>query len=116
MPRDGVSNSFSGFCVAKNDLRRWQWEERDVPIDHLGSDQIMVGIAKFAFTANNVTYASTRSDLPIATYNEYQLTDRNANYDRLHEDHHLILRPLFSLSFFCAEYLKEERFSAPGRY
>ena len=179
MPRESLPNGFSGFCVAKNDLRRWLWDERDAAaISHLGSDQILVGISKFAFTANNVTYARLgdqiaywrffpapegwgyipvwglghvirsrhpqvreaervygyfpmathlvmqpselrgarfldatehRRELP-RTYNEYVLTDRDLNYDRLDEDHHLVLRPLFSLSFFCAEYLKEERF------
>ena len=179
MPRERPPSVFSGFCVAKNDLRRWLWDERDATaIGHLGPDQIQVGIYKFAFTANNVTYARLgdqiaywrffpapegwgyipvwglghvirsrhpqvregervygyfpmathlvmqpselrgarfldatehRRELP-RTYNEYVLTDRDLNYDRLHEDHHLVLRPLFSLSFFCAEYLKEERF------
>ncbi|MGO9702909.1 MAG: DUF2855 family protein [Xanthobacteraceae bacterium] len=179
MPRERPPSVFSGFCVAKNDLRRWLWDERDATaIGHLGPDHVEVGIDKFAFTANNVTYARlgdqigywrffpapegwgyipvwglghvTRSRhpevpegervygyFPMAThlimqpselrgarfldaaehrrelpktYNEYVLTDRDLNYDRLHEDHHLVLRPLFSLSFFCAEYLKEERF------
>ncbi len=50
-----------------------------------------------------------RQELP-KTYNEYVLVDRDAGYDRVHEGEHLVLRPLFSLSFFCAEYLKEERF------
>ena len=39
----------------------------------------------------------------------HMLVDRDAGYDRAHADEHLVLRPLFSLSFFCAEFLKEER-------
>src|SRR5262249_54620457 len=50
-----------------------------------------------------------RSQLP-PTYNEYVLIDRDAGYDRAHEHQHLVLRPLFSLSFFCAEFLKQEAF------
>ena len=58
--------------------------------------------------------AEHRRRLP-KTYNEYVLTNRDLNYDRVHEDHYLVLRPLFSLSFFCAEYLKEERFFGAKR-
>jgi hypothetical protein len=50
-----------------------------------------------------------RQKLP-RTYNEYVLVDRNPGYDRAHENEHLMLRPLFSLSFFCAEFLKDEQF------
>ena len=50
-----------------------------------------------------------RQELP-PTYNEYVLVDRDAGYDLAHADEHLVLRPLFSLSFFCAEFLKEEQF------
>jgi Protein of unknown function (DUF2855) len=168
-----------GFYVAKDDLRRWQWEERDtLDGNNLRPGQILVEITKFAFTANNVTYARLgdqiaywrffpaagdwgyipvwglaiiihsrhpevregervygyfpmathlvlqpgglrgarfidtadhRRELP-QTYNEYVLVDRNAGYDQVHEHEHLVLRPLFSLSFFCSEYVKEERF------
>src|SRR5262249_5600291 len=52
--------------------------------------------------------AEHRQDLP-PTYNEYLLVDRDAGYDRAHADEHLVLRPLFSLSFFCAEFLRQER-------
>jgi uncharacterized protein DUF2855 len=50
-----------------------------------------------------------RSELP-QTYNEYVLVDRDAGYDRTPADQHLVLRPLFSLSFFCAEFLKQGQF------
>ncbi len=179
MPLKSPPNDFSGFCVAKTDIRRWLWDERDAAaFSNLRPGQVVVAIDKFAFTANNVTYARlgdqiaywrffpapegwgyipvwglgqvTRSCNPevpegervygyfpmathlvmepsevrgarfidaaehrrelTRTYNEYVLTNRDLNYDLLHEDHHLVLRPLFSLSFFCAEYLKEERF------
>ena len=184
MPKDGVLKTFSSFRVAKDDLRRWRWDEGDVgAVTELAPDQVLVEIAKFAFTANNVTYARLgdqiaywrffpaaggwgcipvwglgkvvrsrhpevpegervygyfpmathlvlqpgalrgarfvdesehRRELP-RTYNEYVLIDRDAGYDRLHEDAHLVLRPLFSLSFFCAEHLKEERFFGARR-
>lgn len=173
------SGTFSGFRVARNDLRRWQWEERAHPAGgDLGPGQVLVAVRKFAFTANNVTYArlgdqisywrffptangwgyipvwglgqvarsrhaevregeriygyfpmtthlvlqpgalrgvrfvdgtAHRQELP-PTYNEYVLIDRDAGYDYAHADQHLVLRPLFSLSFFCAEFLKQERF------
>jgi hypothetical protein len=45
-----------------------------------------------------------------ATYNEYVLIDRDAGYDRRHADAHLVLRPLFSLSFFCHAFLEEARY------
>jgi hypothetical protein len=179
MPRHGVSGTFSGFCVAKDDLRRWRWEEGEAPASgSLDREQVLVEVSKFAFTANNVTYArlgdqisywrffsapegcgyipvwglgtvlgsrhgevrqgervygyfpmathlvmhpgalrgvrfvdgtAHRRELP-QTYNEYALIDRDSHYDRAHEDEHVVLRPLFSLSFFCAEFLKQERF------
>lgn len=175
----GAMKAHSGFCVAKDDLRRWRWDERDAPDgESLRPEQVLVTVDKFAFTANNVTYARLgeqiaywrffpaaigwgcipvwglgqvihsrhpgvnegerlygyfpmathltlqasavsgarlvdaiehRRDLP-RTYNEYALIDRDASYDRAHENEHLVLRPLFSLSFFCAEFLKEETF------
>src|SRR5262245_24879461 len=48
-----------------------------------------------------------RAGLP-ATYNEYARIDRDPNYDRARADQHLVLRPLFSLSFFLAAYLAEQ--------
>jgi hypothetical protein len=179
MPHNDVSKPFKGFCVARDDLRRWHWEERSAAdTSNLRQGEIIVEIDKFAFTASNVTYARLgdqiaywrffpaaegwgyipvwslgnvirslqpeinegervygyfpmathllmrpsgqrgarmvdatehRQELP-KTYNECVLINRDAGYDRVHEDEHLVLRPLFSLSFFCAEYLKEERF------
>src|SRR5262245_722850 len=178
MSLDAAAKSRSGFCVAKADLRRWRWEEREAPGGDLAPGQVLVGIDKFAFTANNVTYArlgdqiaywrffpapegwgyipvwglgtvvcsrhrevregervygyfpmtthlviapqaprgarfidgaAHRQALP-RTYNEYVLVDRDLQYDWAHENEHLVLRPLFSLSFFCAEFLKEEQF------
>jgi Protein of unknown function (DUF2855) len=49
-----------------------------------------------------------RAGLP-ATYNEYARIDRDPNYDRTRADQHLVLRPLFSLSFFLAAYLSEQQ-------
>jgi hypothetical protein len=58
MSPGGAANALSGFCVARGDLRRWRWDERHAPgAGGLAPGQILVGIAKFAFTANNVTYA-----------------------------------------------------------
>ena len=50
--------------------------------------------------------AAHRQGLP-PTYNEYVLTDRTGQ-DEADEDLHLVLRPLFSLSFFCAAFLAQE--------
>jgi len=50
-----------------------------------------------------------RRELP-PTYNEYVLIDRDHSYDRSHADAHLVLRPLFSLAFFCATFLKERQY------
>lgn len=47
-----------------------------------------------------------RRPLP-PTDNEYVLIDRDRSYDRRHADAHLVLRPVFSLAFFCAAFLKE---------
>jgi hypothetical protein len=183
MSLDGTVTSLSGFCVAKTDLRRWRWEEREAPVGDLAPGQVLVGVDKFAFTANNVTYARLgdqiaywrffpapegwgyipvwgvgnvvcsrhpelregerlygyfpmtthlvlepqalrgarcidgalhRQELP-RTYNEYVLVDRDPGYDRGHAHEHLVLRPLFSLSFFCAEFLKEKRCFGAGQ-
>jgi hypothetical protein len=54
-----------------------------------------------------VDAAAHRAALPV-TYNEYQRIDRDEGYDARRADQHLVLRPLFALSFFMAEYLKEE--------
>ncbi len=54
-----------------------------------------------------VDAAAHRASLPV-TYNEYQRIDRDASYDARRADQHLVLRPLFSLSYFMAEFLKEE--------
>lgn len=174
-----TNDGFSGFRVHKNDLPRWQWEERDDPAGgELRDGQVLVAIRKFAFTANNVTYARLGDQIaywrffpaadgwgyipvwgtgdvarsrhpevregervygyfPMAThhalqpgtlkgvrfvdgtahrrelppvYNEYVMVDRDPAYDRAHEHAHLVLRPLFSLSYFCAEFLKQEQF------
>jgi hypothetical protein len=59
--------------------------------------------------ARFIDAAAHRQELP-PTYNEYVLVDRDPGYDRAHEDQHLVLRPLFSLSYFCSEWLKEERY------
>jgi Protein of unknown function (DUF2855) len=79
MSLDGAVKTLSGFCVAKDDLRRWRWEVNEASG---GGDpmpgQILVGTTKFALRAR-------RSD-------------------------RMVLRPLFSISFFCAELLKEEHF------
>jgi hypothetical protein len=174
---DGVVKTQSGFCVAKDDLRRWRWEDGDAPGRDLAPGQVLVGVDKFAFTANNVTYARLGDQIaywrffpapegwgcipvwglasvvasrhpevregehiygyfPMAThlvlqpdglrgirfvdgtlhrqqlprtYNEYVLVDRDPGYDRAHENEHLVLRPLFSLSFFCAAFLNQEQ-------
>src|SRR5262249_8352471 len=178
MSLGGAVKTFRGFCVAKDGLRRWRWEERDAPVRDLAAGQILVGADKFAFTANNVTYARLGDQIaywrffpaphgwgyipvwglgnvvssrhpevrdgervygyfPMTThlvlqpgglrgarfvdgtvhrqelarsYNEYVPVDLDPGYDRSHENEYLVLRPLFSLSFFCAEFLNEEQF------
>lgn len=47
-----------------------------------------------------------RRKLP-PTYNEYVLIDRDRTYRVADANSHLVLRPLFSVSFFCAAYLSE---------
>ncbi|QCI66580.1 DUF2855 family protein [Phreatobacter stygius] len=174
-----AAGGFSGFRVAKDNLRQWSWHERDAPDStRIAAGQIVVAITKFAFTANNVSYARLGDQIaywrffpaednwgcipvwglgdvvgsrhpevhegeriygyfPMAThlpmqpdglrgtrfvdatahrnvlpptYNEYVLVNRDGSYERTHEDAHLVLRPLFSLSFFCSEFLKDARF------
>ena len=176
MPFDDRALTVSRFLVSREDLARSCWQE-SAATDHeeLAPGQVLLAVSKFAFTANNVTYARLGSELayweffrapegfgciPVwglgtvvrsrhaeiaegeevygfmpmashvvlqpqaplaarfiegsphrrnlaATYNEYVLIDRAADYERKHEEAHLVLRPLFSLSFFSAEYLKE---------
>jgi hypothetical protein len=49
--------------------------------------------------------------LPLPqVYNEYARPDQDPGYDVGREDEHLVLRPLFSLSFFLAEHLRGEGF------
>jgi Protein of unknown function (DUF2855) len=57
MSLDGGVKMFSGFCVAKAELRRWRWEERDAAGGDLAPGQVLVGVDKFAFTANTMIYA-----------------------------------------------------------
>jgi hypothetical protein len=63
--------------------------------------------------ARIVEHSPHRLELP-PTYNEYLLIDRDKTYDRAHVDAHLVLRPLFSLSFFCATFLKEKEYFGVG--
>ncbi|MGP0088412.1 MAG: hypothetical protein ACLPKB_00370 [Xanthobacteraceae bacterium] len=66
MPHNDLSKPFSGFCVARDDLRRWHWEERSAAdTSKLRQGEITVEIDKFAFTANNVTYARLGIKSPI---------------------------------------------------
>jgi hypothetical protein len=58
--------------------------------------------------ASFIDAAPHRAGLP-ATYNEYARIDRDPAYDHARADQHLVLRPLFSLSFFLAAYLTEQR-------
>jgi hypothetical protein len=50
-----------------------------------------------------------RAELP-RTYNEYVRIDRDLAYDAADADAHLVLRPLFSLSFFLAHFLVDAAF------
>lgn len=60
-----IGNSFD---VAKSDLRRWKWRETAVPAaDALTPGQVLVAVTKFAFTANNMTYAHLGSPLAYTT-------------------------------------------------
>jgi hypothetical protein len=177
---DDASGDGARFCVRRDDLRQWRWRREPRPrAAELAPAEAVIAISRFAFTANNVTYARFgdalhywrffpvpepgwgqipvwglgtvalsrqpslpegervygyfpmathlvvapgrlrpasfvdaqphRADLP-ATYNEYRLVDRDPHHDRLNEDEHLVLRPLFSLWFFLAEFLKEAAF------
>lgn len=176
MPAHRLALQGEAFLVRKSDLHEMRWAETVQPgQDMLRPGQLVAAVAKFAFTANNITYARTgealgywrffpatdgwgvipvwgiaevlhsrapgiapgeriygympmashvlleagatrgvrfndisaaRASLP-ATYNDYVLVDRDPSYRRAQEDAHLILRPLFALSFFCAQYLQE---------
>jgi len=162
------------FLVDRNDLARARWQAVEEP--PLAQGEVLLQHDRFAFTANNMTYAKFgdaidywryfpapppwgqipvwglgriaksrhpelaegeriygyfpmanrlrvaparlkatgfvdssehRAALPV-TYNEYVRIDRDPGYDHARADQHLVLRPLFSLSYFLAEYLKEE--------
>jgi Protein of unknown function (DUF2855) len=167
------------FLVDRQDLGRTRWEDAVLPTgEDLAPGQIHIAHKRFAFTANNITYArlgetfgywryfpaadpwgsipvwgigevlqsrhdelaegqsiygyfpmSTdvvltperlketgfvdasphRATLP-RTYNEYVRIDRDPAYDPAEADAHLILRPLFSLSFFLAYFLVDKAF------
>ena len=165
----------TSFQVAKSDLSTVRWRSEQDPSEDLAEGQIIVEIARFAFTSNNVTYARLAEQIPYwdyfpagerwgripvwgvgsvsrsrhpsisegesvygffpmdsdvvlqpgepagarfvdealhrrklpPTYNEYALIDRDRTYRRADANAHLVLRPLFSLSFFCATYLNE---------
>lgn len=176
MSAQGVAPQGETFHVRKSDLHETRWGETVQPgQDTLRPGQLVAEVTKFAFTANNITYARTGEQLgywrffaapdgwgvipvwgiakvrhsrapgiepgeriygymPMAsdvllevgemrgvrfsdvsapraslapTYNEYVLIDRDPDYRPAQEDAHLILRPLFALSFFCAHYLQE---------
>lgn len=55
-----------------------------------------------------------RAALP-GTYNEYARIDHAPDYSAEHADQHLILRPLFALSFFLAAYLADADFFGARR-
>jgi hypothetical protein len=166
------------FLVDRQDLARFRWLEpaRGRPIGSLAPGAALLGIERFAFTANNITYArcgdafdywryftapagwgripvwgiarviagnggaldegervygflpmsthliveperatatafidgaAHRAALP-PTYNEYVRIDRDPAYEPATADLHLVLRPLFSLSFFLAEHLRDK--------
>jgi hypothetical protein len=167
------------FLVDRSDLERWRWRLTTPDAkDDLDTDEISVVHQRFAFTANNITYAHCGEALgywdffPVSqpwglipvwgvgrvdrsrcaeiaegeriygffpmsnrlvlrperikphgfvdgrphrahlmrTYNEYLRIDRDRNYDEGEADLHLVLRPLFSLSFFLAHFLAEKGF------
>lgn len=162
------------FLVERNDLAKVRWQTVEEP--PLAQGEVLLRHDRFAFTANNMTYAKFgdaidywryfpasapwgqipvwglgtiaksrhpelaegervygyfpmasqlrvapgrlkatgfvdtsehRATLPV-TYNEYLRIDRDPSYDHGRTDQHLVLRPLFALSYFMAEYLKEE--------
>lgn len=167
------------FLVDRNNLECWRWRfNASDAEDDLDAGEISISHQRFAFTANNITYAHCgdttgywayfpapdpwgsipvwglgrversrcaaiaegeriygffpmsnrlvvrparmkphrfvdaqphRADLP-RTYNEYVRIDHGANYDDDDADLHLVLRPLFSLSFFLAHFLADKRF------
>lgn len=184
MPLPASHQTAETFHVRKADFRQWRWDAEPIPAETgLAPGQLIARVAKFAFTANNVTYArlgdqlgywkffpaaegwgcipvwgiaevlhSSSPDIapgerihgymPMAShvllqpgalrgirfsdgtphraalppvYNEYTLIDRDRGYDRAREDTQLILRPLFGLSFFCAQYLQENTYFGARR-
>jgi hypothetical protein len=178
MERHRHLDDLVSFQVEKQHLPTCRWITEPARGGTLNGGEILVAISRFAWTANNVTYARLGERLaywkffPTAdgwgripvwgvgtivrslhpeyresegvygffpmdshvvlrpgsaggtrfveesphrralppTYNEYVLIDRDPSYDRTHADAHLVLRPLFSLSFFCAAFLKESQY------
>jgi Protein of unknown function (DUF2855) len=173
------------FEVDRENLSQFRWTETAVdPVAaNLPSGGALLAVQRFAFTANNITYAlcgdafgywryfpapspwgrvpvwgvaqvlhtrtpmlsegesvygffpmsthvsvlpregtdaafmdgtSHRASLP-RTYNEYARIDRAPAFDPATADLYLVLRPLFSLSFFMAAYLTENRFFGAKR-
>lgn len=64
--------------------------------------------------ARFIDTAEHRTTLP-GTYNEYSRIDHAPDYSAAHADQHLILRPLFALSFFLAAHLSEADFFGARR-
>jgi hypothetical protein len=50
------------FVVAKHDLQQWKLIVTALP-DALPSDALLVGVDRFAFTANNITYATLGDEM-----------------------------------------------------
>jgi len=68
MSLDRAPQICRSFYVAKSDLRRWQWRESAIPVaGALAPGQVLVAVTKFAFTANNMTYAHLGSPLAYTT-------------------------------------------------
>lgn len=170
----------SDFLVDRQDLAEFRWATApsELRTEVLAPGWALLGVRRFAFTANNITYAlhgeetrfwdyfpapprfghipvwglaeviysqapalrigesifgffpmsthlfvlpqklketgfidgtAHRSDLP-RTYNEYARIEHDPSYEAETADYFIVLRPLFMLSFFLAEHLKEVDF------
>ena len=60
MPAQGVAPQGETFHVLKSDLHETRWAKTVLPgQDTLAPGQLVAEVTKFAFTANNITYACT---------------------------------------------------------
>ena len=83
MSLDGAVQTFSGFGVAKDDLRRWRWEKRGSPQGDLAPGQVLESITgdvggravleAYPESIYYVDIADSRAGMDIDTWEQYRL-------------------------------------------